>query len=31
MIPVPFPHEENARELGLQMRDDTMAHLKAAG
>jgi hypothetical protein len=20
MIPVPFPHEENARELGLQMR-----------
>lgn len=31
MIPVPFPHEENARELGLQMRDDTMKHLKAGG
>ena len=31
MIPVPFPHEENARELGLQMRDLTMAHLKAGG
>lgn len=31
MIPVPFPHEENARELGLQMRNDTMAHLKAGG
>jgi putative hemolysin len=31
MIPVPFPHEENARELGLKMRDDTMAHLKAGG
>ncbi|MFZ1470139.1 MAG: lysophospholipid acyltransferase family protein [Paracoccaceae bacterium] len=31
MIPVPFPHEENARELGLQMRNNTMAHLKAGG
>ncbi len=31
MIPVPFPHEENARELGLEMRDLTMAHLQAGG
>ena len=31
MIPVPFPHEDNARELGLKMRNDTMAHLKAGG
>ncbi len=31
MIPVPFPHEENARELGLQMRNETLAHLKAGG
>ena len=31
MIPVPFPHEENARELGLKMRNDTMAHLKRGG
>jgi len=31
MIPVPFPHEENARELGLQMRNETMAHLKRGG
>ncbi len=31
MIPVPFPHEENARELGLQMRNETMAHLRAGG
>jgi putative hemolysin len=31
MIPVPFPHEDNARELGLKMRDDTMKHLKAGG
>lgn len=31
MIPVPFPHEENSRELGLQMRDLTMTHLKAGG
>ena len=31
MIPVPFPHEENSRELGLQMRDFTMAHLAEGG
>jgi putative hemolysin len=31
MIPVPFPHEENAREMGLQMRDDAMAQLKNGG
>ena len=31
MIPVPFPHEDNARALGLQMRDDTVQHLKAGG
>jgi len=31
MIPVPFPHEPNARELGLEMRDLTMAHLKRNG
>jgi putative hemolysin len=31
MIPVPFPHEENARELGLEMRNLTMAHLKRGG
>lgn len=31
MIPVPFPHEENARELGLQMRNQTMEHLKQGG
>lgn len=31
MIPVPFPHEENSRELGLQMRIDTMDHLKTGG
>lgn len=31
MIPVPFPHEENSRELGLQMRQETMAHLKSGG
>lgn len=31
MIPVPFPHEENAREAGLEMRNLTMAHLKAGG
>jgi len=31
MIPVPFPHEENSRELGLQMRDLTMAHLADGG
>ena len=31
MIPVPFPHEENSRELGLQMRNLTMAHLANKG
>lgn len=31
MIPVPFPHEENAREKGLEMRNLTMAHLKNNG
>ena len=31
MIPVPFPHEENSRELGLKMRDETMRRLKAGG
>jgi len=31
MIPVPFPHEENSRELGLEMRTLTMEHLKAGG
>lgn len=31
MIPVPFPHEENAREEGLKMRNDAMAALKAGG
>lgn len=31
MIPVPFPHEENARELGLEMRNLTMEHLKRGG
>jgi putative hemolysin len=31
MIPVPFPHEDNARELGLVMRDETIQHLKAGG
>ncbi len=31
MIPVPFPHEENSRELGLEMRNLTMDHLKAGG
>ncbi len=31
LIPVPFPHEENARELGLRMRAAAMAHLKTGG
>ena len=31
MIPVPFPHEENARALGLEMRNLTMAHLEHNG
>lgn len=31
MIPVPFPHEENALELSLDMRRQAMAHLSAGG
>lgn len=31
MIPVPFPHEPNAREDGLKMRNDAMARLRAGG
>ncbi len=31
MIPVPFPHEANAREAGLEMRNRAMAQLKAGG
>ncbi|MEZ5777695.1 MAG: lysophospholipid acyltransferase family protein [Paracoccaceae bacterium] len=31
MVPVPFPHEENARALGLEMREICMSHLKAGG
>ena len=31
MIPVPFPHEDNSRELGLEMREITMDHLARGG
>lgn len=31
MIPVPFPHEPDARERNLEMRRETMAHLSAGG
>ncbi|MDJ0822360.1 MAG: lysophospholipid acyltransferase family protein [Paracoccaceae bacterium] len=31
MIPVPFPHEEDAREQSLEMRAKAMTHLKAGG
>lgn len=31
MIPVPFPHEEDARELGLEMRRQAMEHLEQGG
>ncbi|WP_417719484.1 lysophospholipid acyltransferase family protein [Salipiger sp.] len=31
MIPVPFPHEENAREQSLAMRAQAMDHLKKGG
>lgn len=31
MVPVPFPHEENARALGLEMRAICMEHLKRGG
>ncbi|MCR9111255.1 lysophospholipid acyltransferase family protein [Marivita sp. XM-24bin2] len=31
MIPVPFPHEEDAREQSLEMRSRAMSHLKQGG
>ena len=31
MIPVPFPHEENSRELGLAMRQEAMEQLERGG
>ena len=31
MIPVPFPHEEDARQQSLQMRQRAMDHLKSGG
>lgn len=31
MIPVPFPHEENARHKSLEMRQRAMDHLKTGG
>lgn len=31
MIPVPFPHEEDAREQSLEMRSRAMGHLKEGG
>lgn len=31
MIPVPFPHEEDAREQSLEMRKKAMDHLKGGG
>ena len=31
MIPVPFPHEDDAREQSLEMRSRAMSHLKAGG
>jgi putative hemolysin len=31
LIPVPFPHEENSRELSLEMRAECMEHLKQGG
>lgn len=31
MIPVPFPHEPNAREAGLEMRQQAMEHLRQGG
>ncbi|MGH1416107.1 MAG: lysophospholipid acyltransferase family protein [Pelagimonas sp.] len=31
MIPVPFPHEENARQQSLEMRARAMDHLKEGG
>lgn len=31
MLPVPFPHEDNARAQSLEMRNICMAHLSAGG
>ena len=31
MIPVPFPHEADAREQSLEMRSRAMSHLRAGG
>lgn len=31
MIPVPFPHEADARERGLEMRAEAMGHLRDGG
>lgn len=31
MLPVPFPHEENAREQSLEMRNICMDHLQSGG
>ncbi|WP_299368193.1 lysophospholipid acyltransferase family protein [uncultured Tateyamaria sp.] len=31
MIPVPFPHEEDAQRKGVEMRAKAMAHLKEGG
>jgi len=31
MVPVPFPHEENAQKKGLEMRRHAMEHLKDGG
>lgn len=31
MIPVPFPHEEDAREQSLEMRSRAMSHLRNGG
>jgi putative hemolysin len=31
MVPVPFPHEENSRALGLEMREKAMSQLRDGG
>lgn len=31
LIPVPFPHEENARQASLEMRNTCMSHLRDGG
>lgn len=31
LIPVPFPHEDNARQAGLDMRNACMSHLRNGG